>query len=120
MITLSHYLINALRFFVLLIIEFNYKTRLILFDPPIFIDGIAKYNLVMSFLAAILGARLHELLYLTRLGNSTLIKLIYTTRDQVLPQDLDRREILIYEKLLKRLKFIYKILDFAIISFGKN
>jgi hypothetical protein len=74
----------------------------------------------MSFLGAILAARLHQLLYLTRLGNPTLIKLIYVARDQVLPQDLDRREILIYEKLLKRLKFIYKILDFAIISFGKN
>jgi hypothetical protein len=119
LITFSH-LINALRFFVILIIEFNYETRLILFDPSIFIGGIAKYDLVISFLAAILGARLHELLYLTPLENPTTIKLIYMTRDQVLPQGLDRREKLVYEKLIKRSKLIFKILDFAIITFGKN
>ncbi len=119
-ITFSHYLIDALRFFVLLIIEFNYETRLILFDPSIFIGGIAKYNLFMIILAAILGARLHQFLYLTLWGNSTLIKLINMTRNQVLPQGLDRREKLVYEKFIKRSKLIYKTLDFAIISLGKN
>lgn len=120
LITFSHYLINALRFLVLLILDIDYETRLILFDPSTFFGGIAKYNLVMAFLAAIFAARLHQLLYLTPLGNSTTIKLIYMTRDQVLPQGLDRREKLIYEKLLKRSKLIYQILDFSITSFGKN
>jgi hypothetical protein len=105
---------------VLLIVDFDYETRLILFDPSIYIGGIAKYNLVMTFLGAILGARLHQLLYLTPLGNSIIIKLIYMNRDQVLPQDLERREIIIYEKLFKRSKLIYQILDYSIISFGKN
>jgi hypothetical protein len=74
----------------------------------------------MIILAAILGARLHQFLYLTLWGNSTLIKLINMTRNQVLPQGLDRREKLVYEKFIKRSKLIYKTLDFAIISLGKN
>ncbi len=85
LITLSQYL-NVLRFFVLLIHKFDYETRLILFDPSIFMGGIAKYNLFISILRGIFAGRLHELLYLTPLENSISIKLINMTRDQVLPQ----------------------------------
>ncbi len=85
MITLSQYL-NVLRFFVLLMLEFDYETRLILFDPSIFMGGIAKYNLFISILRDIFAGRLHELLYFTRLGNSISIKLINMTRDKVLTQ----------------------------------
>jgi hypothetical protein len=119
LVTLFYYL-GVIHYFLMLLIEFDYETRLILFDLSIFIGGIAKYNLVMSLLAAILGARLHESLYLTPLANSDWIKLIKFTGSKALPQGINRRDVLVYEKYLNRSKFIYKLLDLTIISFGKN
>jgi hypothetical protein len=119
LITLFYYL-SVIHYFLILFIEFDYETRLILFDPSIFIGGIVKYNTFIAFLSAILGAHLHQIIYLAPLGNLNWIKLIKFAGSKVLPQGLNRRDVLVYEKYLNRSKFIYKLLDLTIISFGKN
>ena len=102
----------------MLFIEFDYETRLILFDISLFFGGIQKYNALIFFLGFLLGTYLHKLLYLVSPKDLIWIKLLFMCKEEV-PHSFDRRQILINRKLFCRSRIIYKILDLAIVSFGK-
>jgi hypothetical protein len=117
LIIISYYIL-CLKYFMTLFIEFDYETRLILFDGSIFIGGIEQYNTIICILGCLLGAYLHKLLYLKTSRDVLCIKLLYMSREEIL-HSLDRRELLIYRKLFSRSKIIYKVLDLAVVNFGK-
>jgi hypothetical protein len=48
--------ILSLKFFMMLFIEFDYETRVILFDISLFFGGIEKFNIFICFLGFLLGA----------------------------------------------------------------
>jgi hypothetical protein len=118
LIIISYY-IFCLKHFMMLFIEFDYETRLILFDGSIFIGGIEKYNTFILFLAYLLGAYLHKFLYLKSPKDLIWIKLLYLSKEEI-PQNLDIREKLIYKKVFSMSRILYKILDLAIVSWGKS
>jgi hypothetical protein len=112
------YYILCLKYFMMLFIEFDYETRLILFDFSLFIGGIEKYDSVVCILGFLLGTNFHKLLYVGSQRDLIWIKLLCISSKGI-PQNLDRREKLIYRKIFSRSRIIYKILDLAIVSFGK-
>jgi hypothetical protein len=117
LIVVSYYIL-ALNFFMTFFIEFDYETRLILFDGSILMGGIEQYNSIISILGCLFGAYLHHFLYFKMSRDALWIKLLYMSREEI-PHSLDRRELLIYRKLFSRSKIIYKALDVVIVSFGK-
>ncbi len=50
-ITYSYYFIG-IKYFIMQFIEFDYKSRFILFDLSIFVCAIAKYKVFISFLSS--------------------------------------------------------------------
>ncbi len=112
------YYILCLKYFMMLFIEFDYETRLILFDISLFIGGIEKYNSFVCILGFLLGTNFHKLLYSVSQRDLIWIKLLYMSNEGI-PQNLDRKEKLMYIKIFSRSRIIYKILDLAIVSFGK-
>jgi len=97
--------ILSLKFFMMLFIEFDYETRLILFDISLFFGGIQKYNTLIFFLGFLLGVYLHKLLYLVSPQDLIWIKLLFMCKEEV-PHSFDRREILINRKLFCRSRII--------------
>jgi len=112
------YYILCLKYFMMLFIEFDYETRLILFDISLFIGGIEKYNSFVCILGFLLGTNFHKLLYSVSQRDLIWIKLLYMSNEGI-PQNLDIRMKLLYRKVISRSRIIYKILDLAIVSFGK-
>jgi hypothetical protein len=112
------YYILCLKYFMMLFIEFDYETRLILFDLSLFMGGIQKYDLFVCILGFILGTKFYILLYSVSQRDLIWIKLLYMSNEGI-PQNLDRREKLIYRKTFSISRIIYKIIDLAIMSFGK-
>jgi hypothetical protein len=117
LIIISCYIL-CLKYFMVLFIKFDYETRLILFDISLFIGGIEQYNTIIYILGSLLGAYLHQFLYLKASRDALWIKLLYMSGEKI-THSLDRRELLIYRKLFSRSKIIYKVLDLAIVSSGK-
>jgi hypothetical protein len=103
----------------MLFIEFDYETRLILFDISLFFGGIEKRNTFICFLGFLLGSYLYKLLYLVSPKDLIWIKLLFMCKEEV-SHSLDRKEILMSKKLFSRSRIIYKILDLAIVNFGKS
>jgi hypothetical protein len=112
------YYIQCLKYFMILFIGFGYETRLIQFDFSLFIGGIEKYNTIICILGYLLGAYLHKLLYLVSPKDLIWIKLLYLSKEEI-PQNVDIREKLIYKKVVSMSRILYKILDLAIVSWGK-
>jgi hypothetical protein len=112
------YYIQCLKHFMILFIEFDYEIRLIQFDLSLFIGGIEKYNTIICILGCLLGAYLHKLLYLVSPKDLIWIKLLYSSKEEI-PQNVDIREKLIYNKVFSMSRILYKILDLAIVSWGK-
>jgi hypothetical protein len=102
----------------ILFIEFDYETRLILFDASIFIGGIEQYNTIICILGCLLGAYVHKFLYLKAPKDLIWTKLLYLSKEEI-PPNLDTREKLIYEKVFSMSRILYKVLDLAIVSWGK-
>jgi hypothetical protein len=112
------YYIQCLKYFMMLFIEFDYEIRLILFDFSLFIGGIEKYNTIICILGYLLAAYLHKLLYLKSSKHVIWIKLLYLSKEEI-PQNVDIREKLIYKRVFSMSRILYKILDLAIVSWGK-
>ncbi len=73
-------------------------------------------NSFVCILGFLLGTNFHKLLYVRPQRDLIWIKLLYISNEGI-PQNLDRREKLIYRKTFSRSRIIYKILDLAIVSF---
>jgi hypothetical protein len=117
------YLLNVIKYTVLLLKDFDYETRVLLYDIPMFLGGIQKYNTVVLLLGSLLGAYLHKMLYLTT-DNSK--KLFVWTKIFLLSKNYDSsREIgphvngfRICDKFNSRSSFVYRISDFLYYIYG--
>jgi hypothetical protein len=57
------YLLNVIKYSVLLLKDFDYETRVLLYDIPMFLGGVQKYNTIVFLLGLLLGVYLHKMLY---------------------------------------------------------
>jgi hypothetical protein len=71
------YYILCLKYFMMLFIEFDYETRLTLFNFSLFFGGIEKYGSFICILGFLLGTNFHRLLYVGSQRDSIWIKLYY-------------------------------------------
>jgi len=106
------YFLITIKFFVMILFEFDYETRLILFDPTLFLGGIEKYNTFIFVWGSIFGTHLHKMLYLTTSKKLLFwTQLIHMVTDSVSPFNLvfDLRDKLIKNKLISHSKLIFQI-----------
>jgi hypothetical protein len=119
------YLLNVFKYSVLLLNDFDYETRVLLYDIPMFLGGVQKYNTIVFLLGLLLGVYLHKMLYLTA-GNST--KLFVWTKIFLLSKNYDSSRkpepdvsgFKICDKFISRSSFVYRISNFLHYSYGIN
>jgi hypothetical protein len=117
------YLLNVIKYSVLLLKDFDYETRVLLYDIPMFLGGVQKYNTIVFLLASLLGAYLHKMLYLTadnskRLFVWTKIFLLSKNYDSSRELGPDVNGFKICDKFISRSSFVYLISDFLHYSYG--
>jgi hypothetical protein len=117
------YLLNVIKYSVLLIKDFDYETRVLLYDIPMFLGGVQKYNTIVFLLGSLLGPYLHKMLYLTT-GNSkklfdwTKIFLLSKNYDPSRELSPDVNEFKICDKFISRSSFVYWISNLLQYSYG--
>jgi hypothetical protein len=115
------YLLNVFKYILLLSVEFDYETRILLYDMSLFLGGVEKYNKIIILLINVMGLSLSQLFYLTQSKElMDWTKLFEMIRGNVpsLKLGFEPKERQVVEKFRNIAFNVYKILNISILIYG--